>query len=397
MAMTYYAFCKNDMCRIEGPDPYVTLLFDILGDSPWPDEPYIETTSWFYDNREPLFRSMMQNLLENDRKVLTGVYGLFGQKARELEETVTELGLGSENCQTVLDSSLQQLRKTSALAQFHGEIPSPNYTSGYMCGRPYQKSLETLLKEEAKSVLRGYDYKAVYLPRILQKSRISITSKCGTPVEQIMLEKSGLTVRAYNCLIRAGYRTLGEITELSEDELMEIRNLGRKCTEEIKQEINDRVRDGLYIKEPYQTIEIVRNGVKTVYRYFDATIDQIVESIYNDVCNEESTVLNSPVFSPGLCELLLLKGYFFEDEFLDEAEQLVQELTDFGFPDYANEISSYIKFRQEKETEYDKILLYRLPEALTEEETRKIEQCNPSLEAIRSCVSEIKEERLDRG
>lgn len=396
MALAYYVFCKNDMCRIEGPDPYVTLLFDILGDSPWPDEPYIETTSWFYDNREPLFRSMMQNLLENARKVLTGVYGLFGQKARALEEVVTELGLGSENCQTVLESALQQLRKNSVLAQFRGEIPVPNYTSGYLHGRPYQKSLEFLLKEEAKDVLRGYNHKAVYLPKVLQKSRISIASKCGTPVEKILLENIEFSVRTYNCLRRAGYTTVGEITELSEEELMEIRNMNRRCMEEIQKEINDRVRDGLYIKEPYQTIEIVRDSVKTVYKYFNATIEQIVECIYDDICDRESTVLNSPVFSPGLCELLLLKGYFFEDELLDEAEQLVQELTDFGFPDYANEVSGFIKFRKEKETEYDKILLYRLPEALTEEETRKIEQCDPSLEAISSCVSEIKEERLGR-
>lgn len=42
-----------------------------------------------------------------------------------------------------------------------------------------------------------------------------------------------LTLRSYNCLRRAGINTVKDITNLTEDELMKIRNLGRKSANEI--------------------------------------------------------------------------------------------------------------------------------------------------------------------
>ena len=49
----------------------------------------------------------------------------------------------------------------------------------------------------------------------------------------IMLEEMGLSVRAYNCLKRAGVRTLDDVIRLGSDRLLEVRNLGKKCYDEI--------------------------------------------------------------------------------------------------------------------------------------------------------------------
>ena len=43
----------------------------------------------------------------------------------------------------------------------------------------------------------------------------------------------GLSVRAYNCLKRAGINNLSDIQKLSQEELSQVRNLGRKCTIEV--------------------------------------------------------------------------------------------------------------------------------------------------------------------
>ena len=47
------------------------------------------------------------------------------------------------------------------------------------------------------------------------------------------------SVRAYNCLKRAGINTLGDLTEKSELEMMKIRNLGKKSLKEVIEKIKE--------------------------------------------------------------------------------------------------------------------------------------------------------------
>lgn len=51
----------------------------------------------------------------------------------------------------------------------------------------------------------------------------------NTPIEEL-----SLSVRAYNCLKRSGLMTVGQILEKSEDELLTLRNFGRKSYDELK-------------------------------------------------------------------------------------------------------------------------------------------------------------------
>lgn len=46
-----------------------------------------------------------------------------------------------------------------------------------------------------------------------------------------------LSVRAYNCLHRVGIKTLGDLSELTKEKLMKIRNMGRKSADEIIQKM----------------------------------------------------------------------------------------------------------------------------------------------------------------
>ena len=47
------------------------------------------------------------------------------------------------------------------------------------------------------------------------------------------------SVRAYNCLKRAGINTLGDLTEKTELEMMKIRNLGKKSLKEVIEKIKE--------------------------------------------------------------------------------------------------------------------------------------------------------------
>ena len=46
-----------------------------------------------------------------------------------------------------------------------------------------------------------------------------------------------LSVRSYNCLKRAGINTVQELANKTEEDMMKVRNLGRKSLEEVKAEI----------------------------------------------------------------------------------------------------------------------------------------------------------------
>ena len=53
------------------------------------------------------------------------------------------------------------------------------------------------------------------------------------------IEFAEFTTRTYNCLYRAGIKTMRELAELSEDELMRIRNLGMNSLKEIKDKLRE--------------------------------------------------------------------------------------------------------------------------------------------------------------
>lgn len=58
-------------------------------------------------------------------------------------------------------------------------------------------------------------------------------------VLEMTVEELDLSVRSYNCLKRAGINTLEELTEKSKDEMMKVRNLGRKSLEEILAKLDE--------------------------------------------------------------------------------------------------------------------------------------------------------------
>ena len=55
--------------------------------------------------------------------------------------------------------------------------------------------------------------------------------------QQMMIEDLDLSVRSYNCLKRAGIQTVDELTQKTEDEMIRVRNLGKKSLKEVKDKL----------------------------------------------------------------------------------------------------------------------------------------------------------------
>jgi DNA-directed RNA polymerase subunit alpha len=56
---------------------------------------------------------------------------------------------------------------------------------------------------------------------------------------EMTIEELDLSVRSYNCLKRANINTVADLTEKTEDDMMKVRNLGRKSLEEVKKKLQE--------------------------------------------------------------------------------------------------------------------------------------------------------------
>lgn len=58
-------------------------------------------------------------------------------------------------------------------------------------------------------------------------------------VMNMSIDELELSVRSYNCLKRAGINTVSELTNKTSDDMMKVRNLGRKSLEEVLEKLKD--------------------------------------------------------------------------------------------------------------------------------------------------------------
>jgi DNA-directed RNA polymerase subunit alpha len=56
---------------------------------------------------------------------------------------------------------------------------------------------------------------------------------------ELSIEELDFSVRSYNCLKRAGINTVEDLTNRTEEDMMKVRNLGRKSLEEVLNKMND--------------------------------------------------------------------------------------------------------------------------------------------------------------
>jgi DNA-directed RNA polymerase subunit alpha len=68
-----------------------------------------------------------------------------------------------------------------------------------------------------------------------KNAEILVEKEVGTKekVLEQAIEELDLSVRSYNCLKRAGINTVEDLASKTEDDMMKVRNLGRKSLEEV--------------------------------------------------------------------------------------------------------------------------------------------------------------------
>ena len=71
------------------------------------------------------------------------------------------------------------------------------------------------------------------------KFSIKIRTGEEPDIDEMTIEELELSVRSFNCLKRAAINTVEELTQKSEDDMMKVRNLGKKSLDEVKAKLEE--------------------------------------------------------------------------------------------------------------------------------------------------------------
>lgn len=93
------------------------------------------------------------------------------------------------------------------------------------------KSADILVDE-----LRMFAQLGKPLPPVVERG-LGVGTSLPPDKYNIPIEDLNLSVRAYNCLKRSGLMTVGQVLEKSEDELLSLRNFGRKSYDELRDKL----------------------------------------------------------------------------------------------------------------------------------------------------------------
>ena len=96
------------------------------------------------------------------------------------------------------------------------------------------------LRHSAQILLQHFSLVAGVSETKIELEPVEPGTKLPSRMYDVPIEDLGLSVRAYNCLKRAGVTKVGEVLdrlEKSEEEILAVRNFGRKSLEELKQSL----------------------------------------------------------------------------------------------------------------------------------------------------------------
>jgi DNA-binding CsgD family transcriptional regulator len=177
----------------------------------------------------PGIQIVLDTLTERERKVIACRY----VERLTYDEVAKLNGVHRERIRQIEAKALRKLRHPTKLVLYTA-VPRSELTA--LWGK-YDKLLRGYERlKEAYAVVRQKEPDETEISAVLD----------GKTLLSTKLEELDFSVRTFNCLRRAGKNTLGEIADMTMDELLRVRNLGRKSAQEV---INRLAERGLTLKD----------------------------------------------------------------------------------------------------------------------------------------------------
>ena len=170
----------------------------------------------------PGISAALATLTEREQGVLMHRF----QRKLTLEQCGKEYGLTRERIRQIEAKALRKLRHTTR-ANMMKSVPLTELQAKHAEYCKLKDEYEWL-KKAFESLTAQKAEPGVIIPMAEHASRLEM------PIEEL-----DLSVRSYNCLRRSGKKTLRDIVEMTESELMGVRNLGSKSASEIRAKLTE--------------------------------------------------------------------------------------------------------------------------------------------------------------
>lgn len=176
------------------------------------------------DDADETIEWVIKTLTPREEKVLKLRYGIEKDCRVSLEEVGNELNVTKERVRQIELKAIRKLRHKSRAEKL-------------LLGKGAFAQAESEYEKEKAKRIEEYRDRFLMCDKQLVKQNREAEKGNREIVENGTILDLDLSVRSYNCLWRAGIRTLKDLSELSREDLLKIRNLGRSCADEIEKSL----------------------------------------------------------------------------------------------------------------------------------------------------------------
>ncbi len=182
-----------------------------------------------------LIDEVLKTLSQDEQEILQLRFGLSGEKVKTFREMETRFDRSPERIRQMEAKALRELRhpnraKTLKVAY---DLVTDTDVDAYQRGIKEQEDRQRWKKKLYSEIEREVLRRAATNPRFYSRIE-SLRHQQSADYDAHSVEELELSVRSTNCLENAGIRTIGELRQRSEAELLKTKNFGRKSLKEIK-------------------------------------------------------------------------------------------------------------------------------------------------------------------
>ena len=347
----YYLYHSGDCLELRQTDNYTKLFFEAISK--------FTVRRFQYPSMRKMVDRALELLDEKQREVIRLRYGLADGNCLTFTAIGERIGLSTERIRAIKERALikmagvlNTLIKTKVEDYIHvhaiGVDAIESIFIDDLCNLFLEREttlIAPIFKRSGISV--GFHFRQIQ-KSIYPNQTTETKSGDSIMVRQRKLEELNLSIRTYNCLAHAGIKTVGDVIDTPDEELQKIRNLGKRSYEELKRvmkavfTIDITAKDSSY----YSLIDIecnIRGERKTRTVCFDsdcADMNVLVNIVYELICDKDNMGAN--VFDSTLSmqtkNYLLLKGYFYLSDVIENAHKIADEFEKVDLADCAAEV-----------------------------------------------------------
>lgn len=322
-------------CYLEVIKPEESLLNAILGVK----DCSVQYT--VYRDLKTIINQLFDTLTDQEVEVLKYRFG-FHDDFCSLRVAGKRMGLSGERVRQIEKKALRKLRHPSRSKNLY-RVPVredllqvPERTIDF----------KRIVIEKITAYMVGQNSKAGFLINIFEKNELSISF--SDIIGDIPLQDLEFECRTYNCLWKSGVRSLSDLINMSEEDLMKVGHLGKRGIEEVLNRIRECNIEPIKNRNSankYISVKVTYKGVEQIYKFKQMKAEEIAECIYEvlaEECSNSGIIIDFDM-SFELKYLLLFKGYFFIEKMIEDSNRIVEELTLGMYDGYADECKILLK------------------------------------------------------